>query len=116
MKMAELINQKCVPCESDIPPMTEDEIKEVQKEVPEWQVVAVQGVQHLKRTFKFGNFADALDFTNAVGEAAEQEGHHPVIELTWGRVTIEWWTHNIEGLHQNDFIMAAKTSDIYQSM
>ncbi len=114
--MTELKNKKCVPCESDIPAMTEDEIKEIKKEVPEWDVVQVDGVDHLKRTFKFDDFAEALDFTNQVGEAAEEEGHHPVIELTWGRATVEWWTHNIEGLHQNDFIMAAKTSKIYQSM
>ena len=114
--MTDLKQQKCVPCESDIPAMTEDEIKDMQKEVPEWKVVEVDGVHHLKRKFKFKNFAEALAFTNKVGEAAEEEGHHPVIELTWGRVTVEWWTHNIDGLHQNDFIMAAKSSDIYQSM
>ena len=114
--MTDLKQQKCVPCESDIPTMTEDEIKEMQKKVPEWEVIHVDGVDHLKRKFKFDDFAKALAFTNKVGEAAEEEGHHPVIELTWGQVTLEWWTHNIEGLHQNDFIMAAKSSDIYQSM
>ena len=114
--MTELKNKKCVPCESDIPPMSEDEIKEMQKEVPEWKVIKVDDVPHLKRNFKFDDFEEALDFTNAVGEAAEEEGHHPVIELTWGRATVEWWTHNIEGLHQNDFIMAAKTDDIFRSM
>lgn len=62
---------------------------------------------------KFRDFARALAFTNAVGEVAEEEGHHPVIELTWGRVTVTWWTHKIGGLHQNDFIMAAKTSQLY---
>jgi 4a-hydroxytetrahydrobiopterin dehydratase len=114
--MTELKDKKCVPCESDIPTMSKNEIKEMQKEVPEWKVVEVNGVHHLKRTFKFKNFVKALEFTNQVGNAAEEEGHHPVIELTWGEATVEWWTHNIEGLHQNDFIMAAKTSNIYQSM
>ena len=114
--MTDLKNQKCVPCESDIPPMSEEEIEEMLEEVPEWEVVKVDDVHHLKRTFKFDDFAEALEFTNQVGEAAEEEGHHPVIELTWGRATVEWWTHNIEGLHQNDFIMAAKSSNIYQSM
>ena len=112
--MTELTLQKCVPCESDIPAMMEDEIEEYHDEVPEWEVVEVDGVHHLKRTFKFDDFAEALDFTNKVGEIAEEEGHHPVIELTWGRATVEWWTHNIEGLHKNDFIMAAKTSEIYE--
>lgn len=113
--MTELKKMKCVPCESDIPPMDEDEIEEYQQKVPEWAVVLVDGIPHLIREFKFKNFAEALAFTDAVGAAAEEEGHHPVIELTWGRATVQWWTHNIKGLHQNDFIMAAKTNDIYDS-
>ncbi len=112
--MTDLTKEKCVPCESDVPPMKDEEINAFKKEVPEWQVVEVDGIPRLKRTFEFKNFAEALDFTNAVGEIAEEQGHHPLIELTWGRVTVEWWTHNIDGLHKNDFIMAAKTSDIYQ--
>jgi len=112
--MTELTQEKCVPCESNIPPMTKEEIEDYLEEVPEWDVVQVDGVKHLKRTFKFNNFAEALAFTNKVGEIAEEEGHHPVIELTWGRATVQWWTHNIEGLHKNDFIMAAKTSEIYK--
>ena len=112
--MTDLTMKKCVPCESDIPPMDEEEIKEIQKEVAEWDVVKVDGVPHLKRSFNFKNFAEALAFTNKIGEIAEEQGHHPVIELTWGKVTVEWWTHNIEGLHQNDFIMAAKTNHFYE--
>jgi len=111
--MADLAQEKCVPCESDIPPMKENEIENHLREVPNWEVVKVDGVPHLNRKFEFKNFAEAIDFTNTIGELAEQQGHHPVIELTWGRVTIEWWTHNIEGLHKNDFIMAAKTSEAY---
>jgi len=107
--------KKCVPCESDIPAMFEDEIKEYQQKVPEWNVVKVDSVPRLKRLFKFKNFAEALSFTNKVGEIAEEQGHHPVIELTWGKVTVEWWTHNISGLHENDFIMAAKTDQVYES-
>lgn len=73
------------------------------------------GIKRLERTFKFGNFADALAFTNEVGAAAEAEGHHPVLELTWGRATVTWYTHKIKGLHQNDFIMAVKTDELYTS-
>jgi len=94
--------------------MTDDEISKFLKDVPEWEVVNEEGIPHLKRKFKFDDFAEALTFTNKVGEISDEEGHHPVIELTWGRVTIEWWTHTIEGLHKNDFIMAAKTSEIYK--
>jgi 4a-hydroxytetrahydrobiopterin dehydratase len=114
--MADLKNLKCVPCESEILPLTKDEIEEMLDEIPEWKLVEVESVSHLKRTFKFKDFAKALEFTNQVGAVAEHEGHHPVIELTWGRVTLEWWTHNIQGLHANDFIMAAKSSELYESI
>jgi 4a-hydroxytetrahydrobiopterin dehydratase len=71
------------------------------------------GVKRLERTFGFRNFAEALAFTDKVGERAEVEGHHPALLTEWGRVTVTWWTHKIGGLHQNDFIMAAKTDELY---
>ncbi len=111
--MTNLIQYKCVTCENNIPPLKEEEIEEYLGEIPEWEVVEVDGAHRLKQTFKFNDFVEALKFTNEVGEIAEEEGHHPVIVLTWGRVTIEWWTHNIHGLHKNDFIMAARTSVIF---
>lgn len=111
--MRDLTQEKCESCESDISPMNNSEIEEHLKEVPNWKVVKVDSIPHLKRTFEFKNFAKALEFTNLIGELAEQQGHHPLIELTWGRVTIDWWTHNIEGLHMNDFIMAAKSSQAF---
>jgi 4a-hydroxytetrahydrobiopterin dehydratase len=88
---------------------------ELKPKVPEWQVVEQAGVKRLKRVFKFDDFAQALAFTNRVGEIAEEEGHHPVLVTEWGRVTVTWWTHKIGGLHQNDFIMAAKTDQLYES-
>ncbi len=110
--MTELAQEKCVPCESDIPPLEKEEIDELKQEVPQWQVVEVEGIPRLKREFSFKNFVEALAFTNAVGEIAEEQGHHPLISLTWGEVTVEWWTHNIKGLHKNDFVMAAKTNEL----
>jgi len=101
--MTELTKQKCVPCESDLPPLTEEEIETLLTDIPEWDVVKAEGIPQLKRTFEFKNFAKALEFTNKIGEIAEEQGHHPLIELTWGRVTIMWWTHNINGLHKNGF-------------
>ena len=71
------------------------------------------GIPKLARTFRFGNFGEALAFTAAVGELAEQEGHHPRIVTEWGRVAVTWWTHKIRGLHRNDFIMAAKTDQLF---
>jgi 4a-hydroxytetrahydrobiopterin dehydratase len=111
--MSELAQKKCIPCESDVPSLTKNEIQQLNLETPEWKVVEVDGVPRLKRDFSFKNFQEALNFTNEVGEVAEEQGHHPLICLTWGEVTVEWWTHNIKGLHQNDFIMAAKTDVLF---
>ena len=93
--------------------MTDQQIHELLPQVPEWQVKEVNGVKRLERVFRFKNFAEALAFTNKVGEIAEEQGHHPLIITEYGRVTINWWTHKIKGLHQNDFIMAARTDKIY---
>jgi 4a-hydroxytetrahydrobiopterin dehydratase len=82
-------------------------------QLPDWQIVEIQGVKRLERLFKFRNFRESLAFTNQVGEIAEQEDHHPLIQTEWGRVTVNWWTHKIKGLHRNDFIMAAKTDELY---
>ena len=72
------------------------------------------GIPKLDRLFKFKNFKDAISFTDAVGAAAEEEGHHPRITTEWGKVAVTWWTHKIKNLHKNDFIMAAKTDAIYK--
>jgi len=106
---------KCVACRGDEPKLTESEISELQPQVAEWQVKEVNGMKRLERVFKFKNFAQALEFTNKIGAIAEQEDHHPLIITEWGRVTVDWWTHTIGGLHKNDFIMAAKSDYLYQS-
>lgn len=111
--MAKLAQMKCSACRGDEPPLSDAEIEEYLPQAPDWDLVEENGVKKLKRTFRFGNFVEALDFTNAVGEAAEEEGHHPIITLTWGRATVTWYTHKIKGLHENDFIMAAKTDELY---
>ncbi len=81
--------------------------------VPQWEVVERDGIPLLQRIFKFKNFVEALAFTNKIGVIAEEQGHHPLIVTEWGRVTVQWWTHVIKGLHRNDFIMAAKTDEIF---
>ena len=111
--MTELSQQKCVACRGGDPALTETEIAELQPQIPEWQVKEVDGIKRLEGVFKFKNFAQALEFTNKVGAIAEEEDHHPLIITEWGRVTLQWWTHIIKGLHKNDFIMAAKTDEIY---
>jgi len=111
--MNDLAQQKCVACRGTEPTLTEDQIAELQPQVSEWQVKEVGGMKRLERVFKFKNFAQALDFTNKIGAIAEEENHHPLLITEWGRVTVQWWTHKIGGLHQNDFIMAAKTDELY---
>jgi len=106
---------KCVACRGGEPKLTESEISELQPQVAEWQVKEVNGMKRLERVFNFKNFAQALEFTNKIGAIAEQEDHHPLLITEWGRVTVDWWTHKIGGLHKNDFIMAAKSDYLYQS-
>jgi 4a-hydroxytetrahydrobiopterin dehydratase len=110
---ARLAQLKCTACRGDEPTLTEAEILELQPDVPDWEVVERDGIKRLEKTFKFKNFVQALDFTNRVGAAAEEEGHHPALQTEWGRVKVTWWTHKIKGLHRNDFIMAAKTDRLY---
>jgi len=107
-----LTQAKCSACTGNSPPVTEAEMQALKPQIPDWQIEDPNGERHLKRQFSFANFQQALDFTNRVGEAAEAEGHHPALLTEWGKVTVTWWTHAINGLHKNDFIMAAKTDAI----
>lgn len=109
--MAEL---KCEACRIDAPRLTVAEIAELQTQIPQWRVEQRDNIPILTREYIFKNFAEALRFTLRVGERAEAANHHPALLTEWGRVTVEWWTHKINGLHQNDFIMAAKTERLYQ--
>ena len=110
MNLAKL---KCVACRGGDLRLTDAEIAELLPQVPEWQTVAQDGILRLQRIFNFKNYAQSLDFTNKVAAIAEEEDHHPLIVLEWGRVTIQWWTHVVKGLHKNDFIMAAKTDELF---
>jgi 4a-hydroxytetrahydrobiopterin dehydratase len=103
--MSELASKTCVPCRGGVPPLKGEELRNLEKQVPLWQVV---NEHHLTRNFTFPDFRQALDFVNRVGEVAEEQGHHPNILLTWGRAEITLWTHKIDGLTESDFIMAAK--------
>ena len=111
--MTSLAESTCVACRRDAPTVTDAEIEELHPQVADWEILEVDGVKRLRRVFAFGDFAQALAFTNAVGAIAEEEGHHPALLTEWGRVTVQWWTHKIRGLHRNDFVMAAKTDRLY---
>jgi len=114
--MEALREMRCVACRSDAPTVTEAEIAELQPQVPEWEITEQEGIKKLNRVFRFDDFAKALAFTNALGELAEEEDHHPALLTEWGRVTVTWWTHKIKGLHRNDFVMAAKADELYRRL
>ena len=111
----ELLRLRCVPCRGGEPTLPDAEIVTLLKSIPKWSLVERDGIRRLERAFKFKDFAEALSFTNRLGELAESEGHHPVVLTEWGRVTVTWWTHKIRDLHRNDFIMAAKTDALTSS-
>ncbi len=110
--MTNLSQLKCVACRGGEPTLTEQQIVQFMPQVPEWQVKEMEGEKRLERVYKFKNFAQAIAFTDQVGAIAEEEDHHPLIVTEWGKVTVQWWTHKIRGLHQNDFVMAAKTDKL----
>jgi 4a-hydroxytetrahydrobiopterin dehydratase len=111
--MTSLARERCVACRRGAPTVTEAEVAELAPQVSEWELVERDGIERLERVFPFPDFAEALAFTDSVGELAEQEGHHPALLTEWGRTTVTWWTHKIRGLHRNDFVMAAKTDELY---
>ena len=82
-------------------------------QLPNWALEVPEGINQLVRVYSFKNFVDAMAFTVAVGNLAETHGHHPVLVTEWGRVVVRWWTHKINGLHDNDVIMAAKTEQLF---
>jgi 4a-hydroxytetrahydrobiopterin dehydratase len=112
--METLTQMKCVACRRDAPTVTDAEINEFHPHVSDWEIVELDGIKRLRRVFSLDDFAQALDFTKKVGELAEEEGHHPALLTEWVGTTVTWWTHKIKGLHRNDFIMAAKTDELYQ--
>ena len=107
--MSDLVKQKCVACRADAPRVTDDELPDLLKQIPDWQPLTDDSVLKLNKVFNFENYLDAISFTNKIAQLAEEEDHHPAILLEWGRVEVTWWTHKIGGLHKNDFIAAAKT-------
>ena len=114
--MTELKDRQCEACRVGAPLATEEEIAEFLPEIPEWDIIAEDGIKKLTRTFKFNNFSEALSYTVKVGELADEIGHHPTLVTEWGRVTVIFFSKKIKGLHVTDFIMAAKTDSLFKSI
>ena len=93
-----------------IPPLKGEELTKLQQLVPKW---TVDHEHHIRREFRFPDFKQALEFVNRVGELAEEQGHHPDIQMAWGKAEITLWTHKIDGLTESDFIMAAKIDRLH---
>lgn len=110
--MTELSQASCQACRIDAPKVNDAEASELLAQIPDWSLINVDGINQLQRQYKFKNFVAAMAFANRLAEIAEEEGHHPGILVEWGRVTVTWWSHSIKGLHNNDFIMAAKTDTL----
>lgn len=111
--MKNLAAGKCIPCRGGEPPLGEAEIAELLVHIPQWEIVTHDNIPRLQRIYKFKNYAKAVEFANKIAVVAEEEDHHPLLILEWGRVTAQWWTHMVKGLHRNDFIMAAKTDEVF---
>ena len=105
-----LMEKTCVPCRGGIPPLTTGEAEALLSATSGWALI--DGATKIERRFEFGTFAEALDFTNRVGALVETEGHHPDIRLGWSYCEVLFYTHKINGLHENDFIMAAKVNGL----
>ena len=106
--MSELAKKNCVPCKGGVPPLRGDAIGQLLVQLDGWEAV---DEHHLRKTYQFKDFVQALAFVNRVGAIAEEQGHHPDIHLTWGSVRIEIWTHKINGLTESDFVFAAKADE-----
>ncbi|GIW67058.1 MAG: putative pterin-4-alpha-carbinolamine dehydratase [Candidatus Parcubacteria bacterium] len=111
----ELHKIHCIPCEGGIPALSDEEEEKYIKEVAGWELIREKGEPHkIRKKFEFKNFKEAMKFVNKVAEIAEEEGHHPDIHIFYNKVEIELWTHAINGLHKNDFILAAKIDKILE--
>jgi 4a-hydroxytetrahydrobiopterin dehydratase len=107
-----LISRSCTPCRGGIPPLNNNEVKAYRRHTPKWALRDAR--RRIERTFKFENFAEAFAFTKRAGDLAEAEGHHPDLSFGWGYATVSLQTKKIKGLHENDFIMAAKLDQFAQ--
>ena len=108
--MSKLAEKHCVPCRGNVPALKGDALVPLAEQLPGWDVIEEH---HLAKSFRFPDFKKALDFVNRIGEVAEQEGHHPDLCLSWGKVDVQIYTHKIRGLTESDFVLGAKIDELY---
>ena len=111
--MTKLNQMKCEACDASAQLLSASEIEALMQEVEEWSLIEDAGTQKLQRVFHTKNYAKSIAFTNAIAQLADSVNHHPVLIVEYATVTVKWWSHSINGLHKNDFIMAAKTNDLF---
>jgi 4a-hydroxytetrahydrobiopterin dehydratase len=105
-----LVEKSCTPCRGGIPPLTQEEARAYHEQAPEWELL--DQAKRIERTYRFKNFGEAFGFVERAAALAEAEGHHPDISFGWGYAAVSLRTKKIKGLHENDFIMAAKLDRI----
>ncbi len=112
MDMERLASKSCVPCRGGVDPLSEQDARHFLEATPGWHLR--EDGKRLERSFEFRDFVEAMKFVNRVADLAEQQGHHPDIAIHWNKVELTLWTHKIGGLHENDFILAAKVDRLLE--
>ena len=97
-------------------PLSKLEADKLLSQLSDWQIVDVDNIRQLQGCFVFSNYVDTVKFANLIAELAEQVDHHPCLVIEWGKLSVSWWTHRVQGLHFNDFVMAAKTQQLYENL
>lgn len=113
--MSELKNLKCEACRPDAPKVTKEQIAEYQPAIPDWELIFEDGVDKLKRIYKTKNYGETLSLVNKIADLAEEVDHHPVMLFEFRQLTVYWWSHEMSGLHVNDFILSARCDEAYEN-
>ena len=104
----DLASERCEACHKDSPQVPPEDEQALLVAIPEWTLMEVKGVKRLRRVIRVESWRPAMALTNRIADLADETDHHPRLVTEWGRVTVDWWTHAIRGLHRNDFVMAAR--------
>lgn len=114
--MKNLAEMKCVPCRGGEPTLTASETEELLEQIDGWALVEKNGIPQLEKVYRFKSYLEGAAFVQSLADLAEDQDHHPAILLEWRQVTVTWWTHVVNGLHQNDFISAARTDQLFSGL